>query len=68
MNRTFTFFWRDGKRDVFPGLDQSEALNQAGYGRGAVAALDFWARGDCDDYDWNPKTHNWDKKDTPRAP
>ena len=56
----YTFFWLDGKREVLEGNDQAHALNAAGYGNGALRALDFWAAGDNQDYLWNPDTRNWD--------
>lgn len=58
----YTFFWLDGKRDVLEGNSVADALNKAGYGNGALAALDFHAKGDCDEYKWNSSNKQWDKK------
>jgi len=58
--KNFTFYWLTGKREVLKGNDQADALNKAGYGQGAVRALDFWAHGDNNDYVWNAITRNWD--------
>ena len=48
----YTFYWLDGKRQVLPGSDAADALNRAGYGAGALRALDFHAKGDNDEYAW----------------
>jgi hypothetical protein len=55
-----TFFWLDGKREVLQGQTPEASLNAAGYGNGALRALDFWAAGDNQDYLWNPETRSWD--------
>lgn len=36
--KVFTLFWLDGTREA--------AMNNAGYGAGALRALDFYAEGD----------------------
>jgi len=53
----FTFFWLDGKREVFEGKDPLDALSKAGYGSGAVRALDFYMSGDDNKYIWHD--HKW---------
>lgn len=58
--KKFTFYWLTGKREVLEGTDPANAMNEAGYGQGAVAALDFHANGDNNDYIWNPETREWD--------
>lgn len=58
---TFTFFWRDGKRDVFQGDSRSDALNRAGYGAGALRALDFVAEGDDKGYWYDAQLKTWRK-------
>lgn len=60
--KTYTFFWLTGKREILEGSSPEEALTQAGYGNGAVRALDFWASGDNQDYIWNPDKRKWDLK------
>lgn len=55
----FTLYWRDGKREVVQGRNPAEAMTLAGYGGGAVAALDFWASGENDDYEWDAKAREW---------
>lgn len=62
---TFTLYWLTGKRETVEGNTVEQAMTQAGYGGGSTRALDFWARGDNQDYIWNAETHNWDM--TPEA-
>jgi len=58
-DKQFTFYWRTGKREVFFGRDPAEALNNAGYGGGAIRALDFYSAGDNHDYRWTEDTREW---------
>lgn len=60
--KQFTFFWKDGKRDVLKGINAALALKSAGYSGGAIAALDFYSEGDDDGYRWDGQ--KW-IKDTP---
>ena len=53
----YTFYWRNGDRDVFEGDAPEDALSKAGYGQGAVSALDFYAEGDDNSYIWFD--HKW---------
>lgn len=46
----YTFFWRDGTREVLSGVGPADALNSAGYKGGALGALDFWSSGDNQEY------------------
>jgi hypothetical protein len=39
--KMFLFYWLDGKFDVLEGPSAADALNRAGYGVGALRALDF---------------------------
>lgn len=63
--KKYTFFWLTGKREVLEGDAPHHALNQAGYGGGAVRALDFHAKGDNNEYVWNKDKHEWEL--TPEA-
>jgi hypothetical protein len=45
MNR-YRFHWRDGTTNEGEGRDAADALNRLGFGRGAVAALDYYERVD----------------------
>ena len=62
MDKTYTYYWRTGQRQVFKGRNPAEALTLAGYGGGAVRALDFYAEGDNDEYQWNNERREWEKK------
>lgn len=59
-DREYTLFWRTGDREIIRGSDASDAIKRAGYGGGALRALDFYAAGDCTDYIWNTEARNWD--------
>lgn len=48
----FTFYWRTGQREVLTGDDPADAATRAGYSQGAIRALDFYAEGDVDRYEW----------------
>jgi len=48
--KKYTYYWLDGKREVLEGNDPSDAMNKAGYGAGALRALDFYSASDCKDY------------------
>lgn len=58
----FTFYWLDGKREVLEGKSPVDALNNAGYGQGVIAALDFYANGDDSEYEFVRHNHTWEKK------
>lgn len=58
-DKDFTFYWRTGQRNVFPGRDPAEALNNAGFGGGAIRALDFYADGDDSEWQWIASTREW---------
>lgn len=62
-----TFFWRTGQAEVFTGrgntrIDRAaDALNDAGYGGGALGALDFYGEGDIrDEWTWNAERREWE--------
>lgn len=61
--KQFTLFWTFNKSEVVEGSSIENAFSRAGYGAGAVRALDFFAEGDVrHKYVWNPNTHQWDSK------
>ena len=41
----FTFYWKDGTISTGYGICVSDAFTSAGYGNGAVPALDFYTYG-----------------------
>lgn len=55
----YTFYWLTGEREVFEGDSPGDALNKAGYSQGALRALDFWAHGERNDYQWNKDERVW---------
>lgn len=52
MNKQFTFYWLDGKKEILTGMSPLGCLNRAGYGAGAMRALDFCVEGDNNNYVW----------------
>lgn len=66
-DRTFTLFWLDGKRELVHGRSIEEAMTHAGYGAGAVRALDFYADGDSSEYAWNMDAREWVLAKGPRS-
>jgi len=49
--KTFELHWRTGEPQTIQGVDIADAMTQAGYGLGALAALDYWEEVKAD----NPK-------------
>ena len=61
--KEYTLFWLNGKTEIVKGNAPHEAMNNAGYGAGAVRALDFYAEGDQrENWEWNKEKRNWYKK------
>ena len=58
MNK-YIMYWLDGKKENVEGNSFKEASTNAGYGIGALRALDFYSDNN-DNYEWNQKT--WVKK------
>ena len=56
----FTLYWRDGKKQTIKGFNIADAFTAAGYGAGAMGALDFYEKGDSNEYKWNTETKTWD--------
>jgi hypothetical protein len=57
----YTIFLLHGGKLEIEGNDAVSAFNNAGIGRGALKAIDFYAEEeDAKKYEWNPKTKNWD--------
>lgn len=55
----FTLYWRSGSRQTLQGLTIEDAFNRAGYGAGAIKALDFFVKGDDHKYKWNAESKEW---------
>lgn len=59
--KTYTLFWLDGKSEIVKGESISTAFSGAGYGAGAIRALDFFKHGDArDSYTWNSELRKWE--------
>ena len=58
----WTLYWLTGDRHVVEGPDVATAMNCAGYGAGALAALDFYTKGDDNRYRWEADGRRWVKK------
>lgn len=54
----FDLYWLDGKHEVIEGADIKSAFTAAGYGNGAVKALDFYTTSK-ETYIWNKNTRQW---------
>lgn len=58
--KTYTVFWLTGKTELVKGRTVGEAMTFAGYGGGAVKALDFYGNGDArSNYEWNAEQRTW---------
>lgn len=57
----FTLYWRTGHREVVSGRTIAEAMTLAGYGGGAIRALDFHAVGDNTEYEWDAVAREWNR-------
>lgn len=55
----FTFYWKTGHREVYSGTNVADAFRRAGYGGGALGAVDFYKDGECSDYVWNKVDRSW---------
>ena len=65
---TFTLYWLDGAKTVCEGDTIQNAFTTAGFGQGAIKALDFYSSDGKDNYIWNG--HKWEsiKCDTCKFP
>ena len=62
MSKKFTFYWLDGSRNVLSGDTVEGAFTAAGYGGGAIKAVDFYENGEKDDYQWDKEAKKWIRK------
>lgn len=59
----YTLFWLTGNAEIVEGDDIASAMNGAGYGAGALRALDFYSEGDKrNDYEWDKEKRTWKSK------
>ena len=68
-DKVFTLFWRTGTAQLVTGATVEQACNNAGISGGAIAALDWWARGDDRaKYVWNKEKRYWYAAHNPKGP
>lgn len=61
--KTFTLFWLSGTTELVEGNDPADAMTKAGYGNGALRALDFYSEGDKrEEYGWDKENRTWRSK------
>lgn len=60
--KKFRLYWLDGKTEIVEGDDITDAFSKAGYGAGAMRALDFWDNGELQSYEWNSVEKAWRMK------
>jgi hypothetical protein len=58
---TYIFYWLSGEYEILQGTSPANALSTAGYGQGALRALDFYEEGTVPTYEWIDG--KWSKKD-----
>lgn len=56
--KKFTLYWRSGETETVEGASIDDAFSKRGYGTGALAALDFYDRGEPK-YWWDPSKKDW---------
>lgn len=67
MKKTFTLFWLNGKSETAEGETIDKAFTNAGYGNGALRALDFYADGDVrDEWEFDKEKRTWKSKPKPQ--
>ena len=60
----WSLYWLTGERQVVEGPDVVTAMNCAGIGAGALAALDFYKKGAEDHgYRWSADDRSWGKEE-----
>lgn len=59
IDKKFTLYWLTGDREVVEGATPAAAMTAAGYGQGALRALDFYAAGESTEWVWHQDTRSW---------
>lgn len=65
MDKKFIIYWRDGTTTLIEGFTVDQAFTKAGYGGGAINAVDFHMDYDPrvgQTYEWDKEKKNWVKK------
>lgn len=52
MKEKFVLYWKLGDKEIVEGETIVDAFNNAGYGGGAISALDFFSRDVENQYEW----------------
>ena len=60
-NKYFTIYWINGDRNVIQGPTIETAFTNAGYGAGAISAVDWYDDGVSETHYWDKDSHNWIK-------
>lgn len=60
-NNYYTLYWRNGDRNVISGKTIEEAFTAAGYGAGAIHALDWYDEGVTETHYYHTKDSEWVK-------
>ena len=60
----FTLYWVHGDRNVIKGQSIEDAFTRAGYGHGAVPALDWYDNGVTETHRWDKENKTWVKYNT----
>lgn len=58
MNK-YTFYWKNGRREVLEGNDVIDALMKAGYSAIDLKRLSFYTPGENEDFSWTAETQTW---------
>lgn len=53
---TFILYWLTGEKEIVKGETIEDAFNDAGYGTGALSALDFYSNNPEVKYIWDGET------------
>jgi len=67
VSNDYTIYWRTGRRELVRGDGVAQAMTLAGYGGGAVRAIDFYASGDDRNYEWDKDKREWVRVAAPNA-
>jgi len=65
QTKTFRLYWLTGETEIVRGPTITAAMNSAGYGGGAVAALDFYKEGEESTYQWDAVKKTWTQNPEP---
>jgi hypothetical protein len=58
---TYILYWLHGKLEKITGESISDAFNKAGYGGGAIRALDFYEQNETPTWHWDNQSNKWGK-------